>query len=316
MKRKDAPVHAQIKQTQRNVARDAHGHERQSGPTRKNESENSSESREQDGLRQHLADHAPAGSAESGTRGEFFSAAVGAGENEIGNVSAGDEKDKSNEQHKDEGGRGHKTSHQAWLRAGLEFWHDEQRHASVSVREFLSQATIERFGGSHGLRRCDSRLDPAKNAKVGGAAFVEVVLLIGIEKPHGCERNIEVRFEEVIGSTKVFGSDADDSERVVVDLHSLADDCGIAAETLLPEFIAEDQERILAWDPALIRGESAASDSLNTEHRKVIAANHLGPSALGTALGAEIYRARGICDEVGKDCFELAVVLEIGVGNV
>ena len=44
----DAPVHAQIKEAQGNVGRDVNGHEREGGPTGKNEAEDSSEGREQD----------------------------------------------------------------------------------------------------------------------------------------------------------------------------------------------------------------------------------------------------------------------------
>ena len=76
----DAPVHAQIKEAQRNVGRDVDGHEREGGPTGKNEAEDSSEHRKQNGFCKELTDHAAAGGTECRARSELFSAAVGARE--------------------------------------------------------------------------------------------------------------------------------------------------------------------------------------------------------------------------------------------
>ncbi len=173
------------------------GHQRQGGPASENEAENAAETREQDGLRQHLANHATAGSAEGRARGEFFSAAVGASENEIGDVGAGDEKNESNEQHEDECCGGHETA----LRPGSGRALSSGKTSRDSLCE--SPEIPEPDGGRAARRRpwparSDAGLEAAKNAKEGSVALVEIIRLGRIEKTHGREGNIEVRLEEVV----------------------------------------------------------------------------------------------------------------------
>src|ERR1700734_2700218 len=100
----------QVKQTNRNLGGNVNGHQPESGPASQKQAENSTKGGEQNSLCQQLAHHAPRTRAEGRARCKFFSASIGASENEVSNVGASDEQDESNKRHEDERERGHEAA--------------------------------------------------------------------------------------------------------------------------------------------------------------------------------------------------------------
>ncbi len=112
-----------------------------------------------------------------------------------------------------------------------------------------------------------------------------------------------------------FRGDADDGEGMAVELNRFAEDAGTASKALLPILVAKNDQRILARYPAFVGSKGAPARGFQTEHGEVVAGDQFRPSAFRAAFDAEVQGTRGIGDQVGKNGFELAIVLEIGVGE-
>src|SRR5690242_3766241 len=122
---KNAPIHPQIKQSQRNVGWNVNGGEGHRSPTRKDHAEDAAEYGKQNRLSQQLANHAPATCAKSDPRGELFSSAIGTSEDEVCDIGASNQENQSNEQHEDDDRGGHESA-QAGLRASTQFGQNEK----------------------------------------------------------------------------------------------------------------------------------------------------------------------------------------------
>src|SRR5579859_577131 len=122
---KNAPIHSQIKQSQRNVCWNVNGSESHRSPAGKNHAENAAEGGEQNGLSQQLPNHAPATGAKSDPRGELFSSAIGPSQDEVCDIGTSNQENKSNKQHEDDDRSGHESA-QAGLRASAQFRQNEK----------------------------------------------------------------------------------------------------------------------------------------------------------------------------------------------
>ena len=65
-------------------------------------------------------------------------------------------------------------------------------------------------------------------------------------------------------------ADADHGVFHAADLDGLADDVGPAAEPALPEAVAEDHDRVLAFADVLVGDEAAAESGPQAEHVEVV----------------------------------------------
>ena len=103
---------------------------------------------------------------------------------------------------------------------------------------------------------------------------------------------------------------------MIVNLDGLPDDPFIAAKTLLPELIAEDNQRVFVCHPAFVGSERPAQGGLQSEGREIIAGDQLDPCTFSLPLGAKADGRRRIANEVGKDVLKLAIVLKAWIGDV
>src|SRR5690348_10853165 len=104
--------------------------------------------------------------------------------------------------------------------------------------------------------------------------------------PHG-SRNPELDITADECSVKILWRHADDGERHSVEALRLADDVRIAIEHVLPESIADDDDRIGVAASVLAGFESAAHNRADAERFEIIRGNDASGYALRAAANAE-----------------------------
>ncbi len=238
------------------------------------------EERQDHALRDELAHQTRAAGAERGTERELAASLRAAGEEEVGDVDAGDD-----EQH--EHGREHRQQRGPDFTrdVGLERRDDEPRLKRRPRNARHVGARRPRDGGEIGA--CRREIDAGANAPdetevMPPFARVRRERRFVLERPpdaRAFRRNVLERRRH----------DADDDVRIVVERHAAPDDRGIAAESPVPERVAQDDDSRPAV--AIVgRREVAAANGSNAERAEVVGADGLSAQPLG--FGATLERRR------------------------
>ena len=167
--------------------------------------------------------------------------------------------------------------------------------ASVSGRS-TRQRGPERVGLRGGARhaRCPAAGSPAGRAgRRGDRTRRSATASSGLPKVKpSCARHHhrDEHFDVVAHDRAVERriGDADDRQRVVVDLDRLADDVGIGAEVAPPQAVAEDDDRMAAGRDLVRRQQRAAELRADAEHLKVVAGDELARDLAGASAAAEV----------------------------
>ena len=239
-------------------------------PDREQNSENSGDPGGQDALGEKLEDDASAGRAERGADGDFFSPRGETGEQKIRDIRASDE------QHAADGGE-QREQHRP-LRADQIFMERDHAHAGlcvhlVGIRGLV--APVDDVQLFVGLRAGHAGFHPAEDREVARAALDDIgrqsFLLEHARQPDVglVKRKFDRRRR-----------DADDRERCPVQRDRLAEDTLVAAETFLPEGMAQHRD-VRTARAIVIGGEGAAEERLDAERAEEI---------FGDANALEIFR--------------------------
>src|SRR4029077_846966 len=78
--------------------------------------------------------------------------------------------------------------------------------------------------------------------------------------------------------------DAHDAERRPVQPDALPEDPEVAAETALPEVVADDDEGTAPGDPVIVAGEGAAQPGRHAKYLEVVARDEPAPNRLHRAV--------------------------------
>src|SRR5713101_5875649 len=90
-----------------------------------------------------------------------------------------------------------------------------------------------------------------------------------------------------VGTSKLFGCDADDREVMAIERDAAADDVGIAAKAALPQPVADDDDRVCVGRPVLFGQKRASDERVDAEDVKVVAGHDRASYALGLASASQ-----------------------------
>ncbi len=271
------------------------------------EAEDGSGGGEDEGFREELADDAAACGSECGAHGELLGAGGGAGEQEVREVDADDEKDESDGSPEDD--------ERAAETAGdvvLEVPELGGVVGFVSLLYAEVEGWEEEVGFGLGLCEGDAGVEAA-GERDHVAVLADLIVEVGGEDVHFGAGGVDGAEVEGVGK------DADDCGGRVAERDGLADDVGIAVELALPEWVAEDDD----WwtgGAGFFGGEGdAAHQRLYAQSvEEVVHDIDLGDGDGDAATGELPVAGRGegvVAGEVGEG-FVLALELLDGVGGV
>ena len=141
------------------------------------------------------------------------------------------------------------------------------------------------------------------------AAVVEVVPRRRHHRLHG-HRDVEAGPEAEGHAAEAGRRDPHHRHRMTVDAHRLADDVGVARETVAPELVIEDDQRVGAGRGLVGHGEDAAGGGAHAEQLEVVARDQLGGGPLGGVRPADVDLGPEAAGDAVEDVVALAVVLE------
>ena len=263
-----------------------HAEEQPVGDHRKADAERAADEGEDQALGEELPDEARATRPERLANGELAGTRGGAGEQKIGDVGAGDEQDQRDDGHEDLQ-RLRELAPQRREAVG----HGGERDVRFSQRVEISLAEV-RIGEATGDLL-------QKQVDVGGGSLQGDA---GLETSHEVERLGEVGLVGVpagrdgfghghgnphVGSLADFGaeelrrSDANDIEDGGAEFEFAIENVGVAGEGLLPEGVADNDDRMIAFGGVVRVGECAADLCLDAEQGEICAGDQLDVHEIG-----------------------------------
>ena len=240
--------------------------ERAGCPQSERESNGSACKSDEQVLDEELADDSPAAGAHGLADSHFAAASNGANEQQVCDIGAGEQQQRSGKREKHGQGSIH-------VDVGAEGGTPERvgrDHVgpAMLIGKARDEALHEDVQLAVRLRVIDARRELAQNIEPESVALVDAVgtpdLLVHSQR----DPNIGTKARGA--SLKAFGGDADDRIWMEIDLNCLSDDCGIAAVALLPEIVGKDG---FGGAGAFLRHgceQRAAEDGADAEGFKVI----------------------------------------------
>ena len=271
------------------------------------EAEDGSSGGEDEGFSEELADDAAACGSECGSHGELLGARGCAGEEEVREVDADDEKDESDRSPEDD----ERTAKAAGDEV-LEVPELGGVLAFVSTLDAAVEGWEEEVGFGLGLGEGDAGVEAAGEGE-HVAVLADLIVEVGGEDVHfGAGRVDGAEVEGV-------GEDADDGGGRVAERDGFADDVGVGVELALPEWVAEDDDRGTIG-AGFFGGEGeAAHQRLHAQSvEEVVHDIDLGDGDGNATTGELPVTGRGegvVAGEVGEG-FVLALELLDGIGGV
>ena len=248
-----------------------------------------------------------------------------AGDQQVGDVGAGDEQDEPDHAHQHEQGRGEVVAqageacrcrfdeqsplHELLARVGGPVLRGRQR--LLVLTDLREEPLQRRLGGVDRV----ARLQPGEDLDPPGAPIVHVHPR-PVRRHHVLhqDRDADLRRLRRIDAGESCRGDTDHGHRVVVDPDRLADDRRIACEPADPVVVAQDDDRVAHGDLIVLPGvEHAAERRLHAEQREVVARHHLRLHALGLVVDADRRRDQPPAQHFRERLRLLLVVLVDGV---
>ena len=127
-------------------------------------------------------------------------------------------------------------------------------------------------------------------------------------------RHEGVRDERHQGAAESPRRDADDRKRAVVDRHRLAEDPGAAAE-VLPQLIADDDDRHVGAGPLLVCREAAAQHRRGAERGEEVLGDDVHEQPAGGVSFAHADHGEVVSRERGEHVPPLPQVVEVREGK-
>ena len=301
-KEEDVNVWIEIK-FYREVGAEIERAEKSGGPPAEQQSRAAAEECEQEAFGEILANQPYAAGADRGANGHFALAHRCAHQEHVRDVETRDE------QH--EGAEGGERQRDVWNRVvgiGLgarEFFRESlDGNAFVGVGMLFGDAVCDDAERCARLLQVDARVQPCEKGNAATvAAFEEllhVVLALAAHGPYGgAHRHECIHAEEGVSAKKPLWRNTDNGHGAIIDLQSLADDAGIAIESLLPVGVAQNDDRIGVQRFALVRPNQAAERGLNSERGEIVAAYAADDAMIAAVVGEDAHQGRAIGEDFG-----------------
>ncbi len=284
---KDAPIELDVQQAGR-VGGKKELKKRET-PGSEEEAKQCTQGGEQNAFREKLTEDTVASCTHGGADSELFFASRGAGEHEIRNVRAGYEEHQGDGAEKHEQANAHVGDHAVLQRNDANIRVPAGRHRPGEKRGGVRlKRTNFRAGLREGRARTETADDRHEVARpiVGDAARIVV------------ERNPDLRF--CGREAEARGHDADDLTVDAFEFDGAAKNCWVAAKTVGPEGVAEDDVAILTCE-ILGREKSAAELCVGAENGKKLGRDIRAGETNGFAGPGEVeFVAFGVSGEVHR----------------
>ncbi len=218
-------------------------------------------------LRGELAQHASAAGAERDANRDLPLADFGAGQQQVGDIGARD--------HQYEGHR-HQKNEQGGVEIAQNLALDGTEldaAALVGGGIGLFQALTNAVHLALGACQRDAGPEARQHRGAAGAAVGDILAANGHHQG-------QPEFGAIFHAAEPGRHDADDGVRLAVELKGAADDRGIAAESPLPQRIAQDDDGIALRHFVLFGPEGAAEGGMDAEQRKIRLGDVFGRDAL------------------------------------
>ena len=290
----------------------ADGPEEVAAPAGEEESGGAAGQGEEEAFGEELAEEAGAGGAEGEAEGDFLVAGGGPGEEEIGDVGAGDQENEGGDDHEQDAGAREDRAGTGG-KGGVGDGGEDEAAAEVFAGVLALEFPSEDLQGALGLGEGDAGFEASDGGKEEGAA-------LGDEAGGGNRLGVDGEGEIDIGSVELGESleggrsDAEDQVGAAVEFDGAAGDGGVAVEEALPEPMAEDGDGGAGGD-VFFGAEGAAEDGVDTEGEEVVGGDEMGHEELGVAASGEVDGDGNVQEERREDGVVVAVVLEVGVGD-
>ena len=167
------------------------------------------------------------------------------------------------------------------MRIWIAFAHRIKGRDPVPIHVRVSLLELPRNGHRLGLRLLDrdAGLEPPDDTQPARHAAREQVRIHfaripGAGRPHQRlhhHRDIDITRPARLDPIEASGGHADDGEAPAVERELFSDHVRIAAETPLPQAVADDGDRVCARRPVLVRQEGTAKRGADAEQIKVVA---------------------------------------------
>ena len=280
-----AKIEADIERESFEAAGD-HAEQQPVGGSGEGDAERAADQGEDQALGKELPDDARAPRTERLANSKFACACGRAGEQEIGDVGAGDEQDQRNDGHEDlqrlrefapqrREAVGHGGERDVRPGQLVEISLAEVR-IGEAARDLLQKQVDVGGGPLHG----DAGFETAHEVeRLGEVGFVGVPAgRDGFGHGHG---NPDVRSLADFGAEELRRGDADDIKDGGAKLEFAIENVGVAGEGLVPVGVADNDDRMIALGGVVCVGERATELCLNAQHGEICAGNQLDMHEIG-----------------------------------
>ena len=281
-------------------------HQQVDSPEGKQHAEDSARRGQQQAFREQLPDQAAATGTHRQADGDFLLAANGPRQEQVRHVGAHNQQYAGTDCQQD----GQDRSEDRLRAVGRP---DEGQHPQadlpVGVRVGFLQPGGERIGHRLGVCEGDTRLQPGLRVEPVVAAMGEAAEVRHL--PMHRHRRPEIAQQAADRAVEGGRHHADDGEGMLVELHTFADDAGIAVEPAPPARFAQHQHRTPALRLLLAREKRPPQDRPHPQHVEIVRGGNLAVDPGGVVAVREAGGRDLRTDDAGKNFFQLPVVLEV-----
>src|SRR5262249_44674084 len=186
----------------------------------------------------------------------------------------------------------------------LDQWHDVDAVSGVDVRILLFEPVPDQIHISLRLRARHAPFEPADDRQPEHATRCAQLIV----------RRQHTPYLRPFGKLESGRHYTYDHIRFAVERDGLVQNAGIAAETPLPQAVAQNDDFILAW-LFLFRGEASPARGIHAHQLEEVGRHSDGANFFGFALASEVYTQAPNPGHPLKSFILIAPVLKIRVGR-
>ncbi len=244
-------------------------------PIADDDAAHSTQKSQQQGFRERLPDQPRAAGAQSGPKAHLPLPGRGARQQNIGHVHARQQQHQRGQNQKERRDYAdHIVCLRLWARQLLAI--DAHRDVLVGGRVLFRQARGDDVHGTLRLGEADTWLQPRHHAHHPGIASAHDIPRRLLQESAAAERQIAIQFHQRHGADKLFGHYPDDDGRFAIQANQFSDHARIAAKSLLPIGVSENQHRSLSRLILFARLNQTAQHGLHLQSCEVIAGHIRG----------------------------------------
>ena len=318
---KHTPVHRHVDFDDLRTRRQ-HGDDRATAPARDQQPRGGADRREHDAFDQQLPDQAPASRAERQPHGELLASCHRLREQQVGHVRARDRQDQADdtEQHIERpriaiteigDARVARDQHQRLLQVLLKIDGGPvlRQRRLAQLRQEVAQARLGLFLRLSGRQPSENRQPPV-------AAPIERAFLAANDRL-GAERRRDVEGAADLQAEEIAVRDADDRERVAVEVNRFSDHVRAAAILALPEAVTEDRHRSIrsAAAPVIVGREETPDVRRYAERVEEPPADEEALRVARLAAGVQVEARVAVGADADQHRLVIADVLPLRIGQ-